>query len=334
MTVLFTADLHFTDRPQDEYRWGLFDWLAEQAVQQAVDAIVVLGDVTDAKDGHRARFVNRLVERFRFLAKNCPVYVLMGNHDYTSPSTPFFGFLHDPDRNIHYIKEPQSIVLPDKSVALMIPNTDDIERDWLKFKGDYDYILLHQCFDGVTLSDGYQLSGPDPKIFKDSSARILSGDIHVQQKVGKVEYVGAPYRIRFGDVYEGRCLLIDGEEEESLHYPCLRKHTVVVHNAQELFDNDELAEGDQVKVRLMLKREEMVEWADRRREVFDVCNKLGVSVHGVELAPQSKRTRIKKHKKGATMSINAGPEEVLVKFAKRENIDAELLEVGKELLKE
>jgi len=44
MSILITSDLHLTDRDRDEYRWGLFPWIAEQIDKHEVSTLLFLGD--------------------------------------------------------------------------------------------------------------------------------------------------------------------------------------------------------------------------------------------------------------------------------------------------
>jgi UDP-2,3-diacylglucosamine pyrophosphatase LpxH len=78
MSAIITADTHWNDNPREEFRWGLIDWLCEQQA----DELLILGDLTVAKNNHPAQVVNRLVDGFTKLSNHYQmVYVLKGNHD-------------------------------------------------------------------------------------------------------------------------------------------------------------------------------------------------------------------------------------------------------------
>src|SRR6185369_7805029 len=91
MIALILADTHFSDRAQDAHRFGLFNWLLRQQQRHSVDATFILGDITERKDNHSATLVNRIVEGLTQLTP--PVYVLMGNHDFIDPTSPYFKFI-------------------------------------------------------------------------------------------------------------------------------------------------------------------------------------------------------------------------------------------------
>jgi UDP-2,3-diacylglucosamine pyrophosphatase LpxH len=57
MKAIITSDLHLTDRPQDEYRWGIFPWLVNQSKELEVENLFILGDLTDFKDKHSAKII-------------------------------------------------------------------------------------------------------------------------------------------------------------------------------------------------------------------------------------------------------------------------------------
>src|SRR5882724_7118261 len=92
MKWLLTSDLHLSDKPRDAYRFGLFPWLAKQQKAHNVDAIFILGDLTENKDRHSAKLVNQTIESL--LTLRPPVYILRGNHDGIDPGSPFFKFVN------------------------------------------------------------------------------------------------------------------------------------------------------------------------------------------------------------------------------------------------
>src|SRR5713226_9416852 len=106
MTYLISADLHLSDRPRDEYRWGLFGWLAKMQAKHDVTATMFLGDITQDKDKHSATLVNRLVDEL--IGLKPPIYILRGNHDGIDPANPYFRFLSTIE-GVQFIVEPTVI---------------------------------------------------------------------------------------------------------------------------------------------------------------------------------------------------------------------------------
>src|SRR5579862_9272651 len=92
MKFLVSSDTHFSSRPKDAYRLGLFPWLIKQQEKYQTDAMFLLGDLTEGKDRHESGLVNQIVHGLTLLKP--PVYICMGNHDYLSPDMPFFKFVN------------------------------------------------------------------------------------------------------------------------------------------------------------------------------------------------------------------------------------------------
>src|SRR5438128_2437284 len=102
---LATADLHLTERHQDEYRWSIFKTLRREIAAVKPDALMLLGDLTDEKDRHSSVLVNRLVDEIKRTAELTPVHILKGNHDYIDEANPFFDFLQDL-KSVNYYRHP------------------------------------------------------------------------------------------------------------------------------------------------------------------------------------------------------------------------------------
>ena len=150
---LFIGDLHLTDQTRDNYRFGVFDWIAQQQQKLLVDATFLAGDLTDAKDRHSATLVNKTIEGL--LKLKPPIWICRGNHDYRDPENPFFKFLN-------YINGLQFVNTPTIVNNLgIIPHyrqQDEFDKAVQKVKGA-DGFLVHQTFDGAIAETGAVLSG-------------------------------------------------------------------------------------------------------------------------------------------------------------------------------
>ena len=192
---IITADLHFDSDPLTDYRWGIYYALEKQIYANNVKEVYILGDITEKKDNHGSALVNKVVDFFTKLSSLCKVTILKGNHDYIDEKTPFFGFLNEMP-NIHFISEPT--LIDDK---FFIPHT---RGDFPEIPENIDEVYMHQTFRGALANNGVaHLRGIDmPESLLNSKAKfVFSGDIHKNQFLRKVRYVGAPYHINFGDKY-------------------------------------------------------------------------------------------------------------------------------------
>ena len=62
LAYLLVSDLHLTDNPRDEYRWGIFGQIDSVIQTYQPSCLVILGDLTDKKDNHSSELVNRLLQ--------------------------------------------------------------------------------------------------------------------------------------------------------------------------------------------------------------------------------------------------------------------------------
>ncbi len=331
---IITTDLHLTSKPEDVYRFGLFPWLMEKCQKHKVGYVFILGDLTDLKDNHSSKLVTDIVHYLTNLAKFAKVVILKGNHDYIDPNYPFFGFVNRME-GIRFITMPGVFTFPFRvDKFLMLPHSKDPLEDWgkLSFKG-IDYIMLHQTIKGSLASNGQEMDGLKKIIFKRAKARIYSGDIHVPQTIGNVEYVGSPYHVHFGDTFKPRVLLVSGATQRDLHYPTVCKHTIRINHPDKLRDWPNLHPKDQVKVRLSLGREEYVDWQKHKRQVVDICKELDLDLYGVEL--EGRNINQKKSKaKQEEMNYISDPNEVFDKFCTRHKVSKYVRGIGSKLIEE
>ncbi len=299
---LLASDLHLTAKPRDAYRWDVFDFLLLH-VRRLVAAgwesptVVLAGDLVDAKDRHPASLVDPLVQRILELAAVARVVCLEGNHDYIDQDQPFFGFL-DELLGVTYIKDPQ-VTLIGGLVVLAIPH----RRDWstgsswrraISFAPGseahlrYAYILTHQTFKGAQASNGDRMEGVPLSTLSaevTNGAPVLSGDIHVPQKIGNVTYVGSPHPVCFGDDFEPRILLVEEDKVTSIPNPTvLARHSFKLEASD--VDGDwvqKIYEGDQCKVGLKVSRADVVDVPKLRARIIERIEELGAHHFGTDV---------------------------------------------------
>ena len=271
------GDLHLTDRAQDAYRFGIFEWIRKRQVKTQPAATFLLGDLTDSKDRHSATLVNQIVSGLVSLKP--PVYILKGNHDYTDPKNPFFKFLNHIE-GLRFVTEP-TVIKAGKSLA-MIPHYrsqndfDDAVR--LCASNDPSTYLAHNTFEGALAESGVRLSGLSASLIESFKPPlgVYAGDVHRPQTQGIVTYVGCPYHVRFGDDFEPRCIEVSKSGDESYPYfDAPRKWSLKVRGPENIINNPDLMEGDQVKLTIELAREESVEWKRIKQDLLAACKENG-----------------------------------------------------------
>jgi len=335
MAFIVTADIHQTDLPRDSHRWRLFEFLIEQADKYKAD-IAICGDLTDAKDRHSARLTNDMALAFEAMAADHVVHIIPGNHDGIDLANPFFEFARMIE-GVHFYMEPELVPLS-IGKCLFLPHSKQPEKDWASLDfSKPDWIFCHQTFQGAVGENGFILPGLDPGIFGKTKAKVISGDIHAPQIVSKkphIEYVGAPYRTRFGDAYEPRCLLIrDDGSMKDLHFETVNK-LLVEMGADRKLNLKEAKPGDQVKVRVRLPRSAYPEWPAIRNEIVESCFALELDLTGPELIaiPDKPKKGSPEAKSGSPSAIS--PEEAMDAYAEKKGASAHLRRRGKVWLKE
>lgn len=331
MRRLLLADPHFTAVPRDAYRWRIFPWLQETITKHSVKTLLILGDLTEAKNYHSAVLVNQLVEALFNLHQHTGVLIeiLPGNHDSTDPECPYFRFLRR-FPFVRYFETPRLEPFDGKQ-ALYLPHT----RNPLAWPNDLlydaDIIFMHQTVAGARSESGQALEGIAATALAAAkrAKAIWSGDVHVPQTIGPVEYVGAPYPIRFGDAFKPRAVLLHGNGIfSSLDTPPFNRLAVSVKCRADLAIY-RLKPGDQVKIKVSLTRAEFVNWAAIKRDLTAACEQAGADLCGLEVERIEEKPKLAR--RGAAPAVQS-PQQVLTVWCGQQQIEPALAEAGQAIL--
>ena len=332
LPALLISDLHLTANPDDEYRWTLFEWLIETIGHEDVKTVVILGDLTDAKDFHSATLVNRVVENLVALTRpGVQVTVLQGNHDYLKSGHTFFGFANNIP-NIRFITKigddcVDSVTGPN---CFYLPHTKTPAKDWagLDFS-HYSYVFMHQTISGAVASNGQEMDGEEmPDFTAKGGPKVYSGDIHVPQVIKGVEYVGSPYHVHFGDNFKPRAVLLDRRNRPvDLHFKSPRRLGIKVTSFAQL-KSYELDDGDQVKLTVKLSPAEASGWLALRRVCEAWLKSRGAVVHDIRLELQRSERRLTPGQGGSTTRVRLSDPEAILRFVEREELGGDVLQAG------
>jgi DNA repair exonuclease SbcCD nuclease subunit len=329
---LFTADLHLTARPQDAYRWEIFNWLVDRVQKYAVTHLFIVGDLTDSKDNHSSALVNRLINEIDILSQHVEIHLIKGNHDYIDPNLPFFKFLAGLDRVEFHMLPTEKTIAGHR--FLILPHVRNYRTDYPPLDGlaRIDFVLAHQAFDGAKTSNGFGVTGVPQNIFNRvrKDAHVIAGDIHVPQTVANIVYCGAPYPVAFGDEYKPRVLLFDGKGLKSIERLTIRKMTLVGDHPDAFVGK--IDEGDMVRAVLELAREDFDQWEIFKAKIVKYCKQQGATLCGLELRPKLVKKRERLSDAPAPSQVLT-PVEMLSRFATgRDDVDEYTLSVGKQIL--
>ena len=330
MKTLVISDLHLSANPRDAYRHAIVHSLCKYA-KEGIRRTLILGDLTEEKDRHNDWLVNNVVARVVDFAKLGEVFILKGNHDYNSdPDMPYFRFL-GLTPNVHWISNPTvyTFTADDLGSVLFLPHTRRYKREWkdVRLKG-HRYIFAHNTFKGAQLAGGYKSDGIPLSIFP-KDACVISGDVHIPQELGCVTYVGAPYTIDFGDNYDGRCLIINGEKVTSVKINGPQKQLVEVDTHDELHKaGAQFRDGDIIKIRATIPRSEATNWPKVRDELRAWAQEQGAIIHAIQPVIIEDAVTRKRIKKAEIKS----DQQIIREFAKTRGIDKHMLKYGEKLL--
>lgn len=329
LPLILCSDLHLTARPSDEYRWAFFPWLAKELVAERAETLAILGDLVDQKDYHPAELVNRIVKEINQLRAFVPrIVILMGNHDFLKSGNMFFEFLNFLP-GVEVITKPTEDMLDDQVAALWLPYTRTPAKDWRNWDfSHYGMVFLHQTIKGAIASNGQRMDG-EPLV-ELNAGKVFSGDIHVPQKIGSVEYVGSPYHVHFGDSFKPRCIAIDRDHRQfDLHFPCISRTTVDVAGVEGLRAVD-ARPGDQIKVRVHLSEADKHQWRETRRAIIAYAADQQLALSAVELIVKRSRRRVGAVQTEQRKAVDF--RDTLYNFVDRDALGGDLLDVGLEIL--
>ena len=335
LNAALVTDLHLTDTPRDKYRWELFPWLGKTLRTSLfpIYYLFILGDLTQAKDYHSSKLVNKIADAVTTLVQDAclkRIYILRGNHDGLDPDCPYFRFLrHLPA--VQYV-ETQWMEDIGRTKILMLPHTKNPRLEWVyEDFYDADVILMHATVEGSVAENGMTLNGVHHGYFRGIRADIYSGDVHVPQTVGKIKYIGAPYPIHFGDKFVGGAVLLkNGKFHSELPFNTLHRWMLDIQTPEDL-QKVEVQEGDQCKIRLALTPAEYLNWKEYKKQVIEWCAKEKVELFGIELAQEKEpRGKIKENLK---LAVTLPPEQIIRDHCKQHRLGPDLQTTGLSLIR-
>jgi hypothetical protein len=318
--MLLTADWHLDDKPENEYRWVVFDQLLDVSEKTSDRHVVILGDLCDRKDKHSAQLVNRLMQEFeQLLLAGLRIDILMGNHDAPVSGVPFWECLNYIADRLRFYTKPNI-----QGGIAYLPFTPDPTEAW---KGiDWSALKLafiHQPIKGAD-AGGHILEDGSPMPIFPRTLRVYAGDIHYPQKIGRIEYVGAPHRVRFGDNHRCRFVRVNaldpGQANEVTLYGPL-KAVAAVSSFDDLHDY-QLTQGDMVRVRMTIPADRIEGWPAEQERIKAWAAKEGIVLAGIEGIVDNIQQAV------SIPRFDSDPRLVLQEFCKQEGLDQGLIDAG------
>jgi DNA repair exonuclease SbcCD nuclease subunit len=324
--LILTADWHLTDATADEYRWKAFDTLLALAKKHREPngvELFILGDLTDRKDRHSATLVNCLVDEF-YKLKGFPLSIIMGNHDQPLKGAPFWQFLNK--MGILFADKPHAL-----DDLLLLPYSHNPIEEWrgIPYK-NYKALFMHQTVTGVIGENGKELTNDKMPLFP-RHLRIYSGDIHTPQKVGLVEYVGAPHPVKFGDDYPCRMLVLDDRNFsiiEAVPLLPIKKLILTIRDTEDL-DRAKTSPNDQVRIRFEIAISHIQNWPVIQAEIKDWARRREIMLASIEALVQ---LQSKQRQNNDSHFQVETPADILQAYCEEEGIEGPVAETGRNIL--
>lgn len=259
------------------------------------------------------------------------IVILMGNHDYLKANHAYFEFLGHLDRVV-FVARPQDDGDQGGALSLFLPHTKTPVKDWAGMDfSHFSYLFMHQTAPGSVASNGQEMDGEELPSLK--GPKVYSGDIHVPQVIGDIEYIGSPYHVHFGDAFTPRCILIDARGRPvDLHFETISRLAIKAKSLRDL-KSLKLKRGDQVKVTITLDQSEAHQWGSLKRQAEAWLTQQGVEIHGLKLAIQRVERRLGAAQGGSPTRSRLSDPDAILRFVEREDLGGAVLEAGLEAMK-
>lgn len=250
MKILIFSDIHIHPHKKSSERLDhclkALDWVFDVAEERNISNIVFLGDLFHDRqriDVLTYQKTFEIMER-RLSERNIDLRLLLGNHDLwhndrldvssvnplrsikgiTVVDKPCVQEISDGSEDIHFAFLPYT--------HDPIDDIQDLEREWkASVPADRKKILgAHLSVDGAVWNTRFNTAsevavehdgdmvrvGPD--IFKRWD-RVFLGHYHASQKLDeRVEYVGSPLQLSFGEAFQDKNLIIYDAADDSMEY--------------------------------------------------------------------------------------------------------------------
>ena len=358
MKILIFSDIHIHPHKKSTERLNhcvdVLDWTFKTALEKDIKNIVFLGDLFHDRQKIDVLTYQKTFEVFEkyLFDNNLNLFLLLGNHDLwhyqkldvssvnplrklpgvkiiNSPSVEeikeneesfFFGFLpytHNPIEDLKKVEKEWESKVKNNQKKIMGGHISVDGAVWnVKYNTIADVTIEH---DGDMVRVG-------PKVFKNWD-QVFLGHYHAEQKLDKkVEYIGSPLQLSFGEAFQKKHIVVFDTKENTKEYienEFSPKHYIISENELDKYD----LKGNFVR----LEVEDMA-----NRQISEMRQSLieNSSVSSLEIKQVQKK---EDHTISDAKSILYKEEEMLEKYVDqaKSNLDKEvLIKIGSEICKQ
>ena len=204
------SDIHFGKSRDSALKLELCSnfvkWLAEDIKEREIDALVFGGDWFDNRNSISVMTINHAYDSLKLLAKECPVFLIVGNHDSTLKTGLSINSLRQFNDipNVHIVETETLLKLPSCNI-MMCPWERLKSIQGLSSKDRPDVLVGHFEFNGASLFN-HVFDSSDVEIddISEVSPLVFAGHFHVRKeystKGGKIITIGSPFELDWGDI--------------------------------------------------------------------------------------------------------------------------------------
>ena len=208
--IIFISDVHFGKgsiewlQNMKDYFDNFFIPFVRQQKKSYNPCVVIAGDYFDNRQSIDINVLNVAIDTMKDIAKECQVYVVIGNHDiYKKCETDVTSLKpFDDVENVYLIYDQYELILKDDKKVLLVSWVGDFKKEnkiIAENKDKYDLLVFHTELSGMTYDNNRPIiNGLNLDIVDDD--KIVSGHIHKRQESKKGIYLGSPYHMTRSDI--------------------------------------------------------------------------------------------------------------------------------------
>ena len=196
----------------------ILDQIADVVKERKIQNVICLGDIFELKD----RVPNHIQIAFgeALHAIDAHVYILLGNHDFKIKKYSTLKVMELGDM-ITLIERPRMLNIEGVNIGFIpyFREFQDFAKAWTRLHASHtmDIVCFHQFLPGITYKTGHKIPGAFDLELQNGS-KYLSGHLHQACSVleNKVQYLGSPYQVTFGEGNEDKFIWLYDTDTSSL----------------------------------------------------------------------------------------------------------------------
>ena len=211
--VIFLSDVHFGARSgsiewlqnmKDYFDNFFIPFIKKSKKAKHKPCVVIAGDYFDNRQSIDINVMNVAIDTMQNIAKECKVFMVIGNHDiYKKSDTDITSLRPMTDiKNVTVIYDQMELEIKDGKKFLLTSWVGDFKKENKIIsdeKNNYDILVFHTELSGMSYDNGRKiLNGINMDIVDDD--KIVSGHIHKRQESKKGIYLGSPYHLDRSDI--------------------------------------------------------------------------------------------------------------------------------------